>query len=98
MRKKRIFTRQEIIYIFAEKLAKLHKTADVWYYIKHNKDNSDWCLDQVRPVVDLAADLGISKEVYDTAYKIYDFRNSGKDGYTLEDGVIVKCDNQKVTS
>jgi hypothetical protein len=34
--------------------------------------------------------LGIAEQVYEEAYKIYDFRNSGKEGYGLKDGKIVK--------
>lgn len=30
------------------------------------------------------------EEVYERAYEIYDFRNSGKSGYTLKGGEIVR--------
>ena len=42
---------------------------------------------------EMAIKLGICEEVYQEAYKIYDFRNSGKTGYTLKDGKIVKIEN-----
>ena len=43
----------------------------------------------------LAQKMGIWKLVYERAVKIYDFRNSGKAGYTLMDGRIVKIQNDK---
>jgi hypothetical protein len=42
---------------------------------------SSYTLDKVIPLRDMCRDLGIEKQVYEEAYKIYDFRNSGKDDY-----------------
>ena len=40
--------------------------------------------------------LGIVKQSYDEAYKIYDFRNSGKSGYGLVDGKIQVVDESLI--
>ena len=82
--------RKTIIKEFAKEIARLQKEADEWYYIKKNKMHSSWILDQVLELKEFATKLGIVNQVYSEAYKIYDFRNSGKSGYTLKDGKIVK--------
>jgi hypothetical protein len=96
-----LVTRKRIIREIAESIADAQRRADVEYYKPHLKnykpegnknDHAAWILDQVLPLRRLGQKLGISKEVYEEAYKIYDFRNSGKSGYTLKDGKIVKVD------
>ena len=87
--------RKTIIREFAAKIAAIQKRADEHYYRdnppKVNKnDHASWLLDQTIPLNDMCKKLGILKKVYEEAYKIYDFRNSGKTGYTLVDGRIVK--------
>lgn len=82
--------KETTINTLANKLASLQRKADVWYYERHNQDMSSFCLSQVTPIVDVASELGISTEVYQRAYKIYDFFNSGREGYTLKNGKIVK--------
>lgn len=82
--------RQEVINIFAQEMAKTQKKADKFYYKQDNKDMAAYCTDHALVIKDLAVKLGICDEVYIEAYKIYDFRNSGKTGYTLKDGKIVK--------
>lgn len=86
-----LVTRKTIIKEFAKEIAKLQKEADEWFYIKKNKMHSSWILDQVLELKEFATRLGIVNQVYTEAYKIYDFRNSGKAGYILKDGKIVKC-------
>ncbi len=81
--------RQEVINIFAQEMAKTQKKADKFYYEQNNKDMSSYCEDHALVIKNLAIKLGICEEVYQEAYKIYDFRNSGKTGYTLKDGKIV---------
>jgi hypothetical protein len=90
-----IVTRKTIIKEFAIKIAELQRKADEKYYRdnppkKHENAHASWFLDQIIPLKDMCQKLGISKQVYKEAYKIYDFRNSGKDGYTLKDGKIIK--------
>lgn len=96
-----ITTRKRIIREIAENIADIQRRADVEYYKPHLKnykpeanenDHASWLLDKVFPLRDLAEKLGIRKEVYEEAYKIYDFHDSGRAGYTLKDGKIVKAD------
>ena len=88
-------TREFVVDEFAEKIADLQKRADEEYY-KDNlpkagkNEGYSWLMDQVFALKQMAVKLGICKDVYTKAYTIYDFRNSGKDGYTLRDGRIVK--------
>jgi hypothetical protein len=84
--------RQKVISIFAQELAKTQKNADKFYYEHNNKDMSSYCADHASVIKNLAIKLGICEEVYQEAYKIYDFRNSGKEGYTLKNGKIVIVD------
>ena len=83
-----LVTRKTIIMEFAIELARLQKEADIWYYIRKNKNHSSWLLDQVEELKYFASKLGICNKVYEEAYKIYDFRNSCKKGYDLIDGKI----------
>jgi hypothetical protein len=91
--------RKTMIKEFAIKIADIQKRADEAYYKPHLKnyeptpnenDLAAWIVDQVKPLKEMCCKLGIVKQVYVEAYKIYDFRNSGKPGYTLKDGKIVK--------
>lgn len=83
-------TRKTIIKEFAEELARIQREADIWYYLKNDKNHSDWLLVKADEIKNFAIRLNICKEVYNEAYKIYDFRNSGRKGYTLKSGIIVK--------
>ncbi len=76
-------TKKKLIKKFAEELAYLQIRADWWYYVSNMKDKekqkmSSMELDAVTELRCICHDLGILKEVYEEAYKIYDFRNSGK--------------------
>ena len=51
---------------------------------------SSFLLDGALVIKQLAVKLKICEEVYERAYEIYDFRNSGKSGYTLKGGEIVR--------
>lgn len=93
-----IFTKRRIIKEFASKIAELQRRADEWYYKPHIKDyvpekgssdHASWLLDKIDPLDELCKRLGIIDEVYTEAYKIYDFRHSGENGYMLIDGKIV---------
>jgi hypothetical protein len=88
-------TRKRIIKEFAKQIANLQKRADEVYYKdnppkENENDHASWLLDQVIPLQKMCRELGISNKVYEEAYKIYDFRNSGKIGYTLMNGKIIK--------
>jgi len=82
--------RKTIIKEFAKEIADLQKRADEWFYNKKDKNHSSWLLDQVYELQLFARRLGIEEQVYAEAYKIYDFRNSGKKGFILKDGKIVR--------
>ena len=73
--------RKELIYKFAKEMARLQKKADKYYYIDNNKEMSDYVLIYATELKDFASKLGICEEMYREAYKIYDFRNSGKKGH-----------------
>lgn len=90
-----LVTRKRIVKEIAESIANLQKRADEIYYRdklpkENNNELSSFILEQVQPLKDFAMKLGICEKVYQEAYKIYDFRNSGRTGYTLRDGKIVK--------
>ena len=87
-----MITKKTIIKCLAKKISSLQKNADHYYYVRKDKNHSSWLLDQVGPLIEIAEELGIAKQVYKEAIKIYDFRNSGKQGYTLINGKIVKDD------
>ena len=82
--------RKTMIKEFANEIANIYYRADKEYYKPHLKnyepipgenEQAAWILDQVNPLNRMCRHLRIIKEVYEEAYKIYDFRNSGKKGY-----------------
>ena len=80
---RKFITKKKLIKKFAEELAYLQIRADWWFYVSSLKDEekqnmSSMELDAVTELRCICLDLGILKEVYEEAYKIYDFRNSGK--------------------
>ena len=81
-------TRKKLIKKFAEEMARLQMEADRFYYI--NKDNkmSDFVLNYASELKDFSKRLGICNEMYQEAYKIYDFRNSGKKDHTPSQEVL----------
>lgn len=88
------FSKEMVIKAFAEKIAKYQRIADKEYYKdnppKKNRNNdAAYYVSMSDSLISLSKDLTILDEVLEAAYKIYDFRNSGKDGYTLVDGKIV---------
>lgn len=76
-----LIKKKQVVQTFAIKIAELQKNADIYYYIKNDQEYSSRYLDQIIPIKNLAINLGICKEVYEEAYKIYDFKNSGKKGW-----------------
>ena len=90
-------TKKKLVKKLAEELAYLQIRADWWYYVYSGKDNQEMSSKQLDAVDELRCicnDLGILKEVYDEAYKIYDFRNSGKKDYHPNVALIKKLDKE----
>jgi len=85
-----IVTKKAVIEHLAFELARIQKRADESYYIDGNQEHSSWLIDNLGGLVNVARHMRILNEVYERAYEYYDFRNSGRPGYTLKDGVIVK--------
>lgn len=83
-----------VIKVFAEKIAELQQKADKFYYEDKNQDMSSFLLDKVSALKEICILLGITSEVYIKAKKIYDFTNSGKSGYILKNGKIIKEGNK----
>lgn len=73
-----LVTRRRMIKEFAKQIANLQKRADKYFYVDKNQDMSSYMLDRVIPIKHMCEDLHIVSQVYKEAYKIYDFRNSGK--------------------
>lgn len=73
--------KNELISKFAKEMARLQKKADKYYYIDNNKEMADYVLIYAAELKGFASKLGICEEMYEEAYKIYDFKYSGKKGY-----------------
>ena len=76
-----LIEKKELINKFAKEMARLQKKADRYYYVENNKEMSDYMLIYASELRDFASKLGIKQEMYQEAYKIYNFKNSGKTGY-----------------
>lgn len=92
-------TKKKLIKKLAEELAYLQIRADWWYYASHVNENerqnmSSHNLDGVTELRCICNDLGILKEVYTEAYKIYDFRNSGKKDFFADVELIKKLNRE----
>lgn len=85
----------ELIDIFANEMATLQKKADIYYYIDNNRDMSDYILIKASYLKDLISKLGICNEVYNKAYDIYDFRNSGKNDYQPSEEQLEKLKKER---
>lgn len=88
-------SKKKLIKKFAEELAYLQIRADWWYYVSQVKEEerqnmSSMELDGVTELRCICQDLAIIKEVYKEAYKIYDFRNSGKKDFVPDIELIKK--------
>lgn len=90
-----ISTVKDVIEHFAQEVARIQRMADVAFYINSDQDYSSWLCDQAYALKSLAEKMGIWNMVHARAVEIYDFRNSGKQGYTLKDGKIVKIEEEK---
>ena len=88
-------SKKKLIKKFAEELAYLQIRADWWYYVSQVKEEerqnmSSKQLDDVTELRCICRDLGIIEEVYREAYKIYDFKNSGKKDFVPNIELIKK--------
>ena len=99
-------TKKKLIKALAEEIAYLQIKADWWNYCfpndvvdKDNKnitkqDMSSSKLDLVTEVRAIAMRLDILSQVYEEAYKIYDFRNSGKKDFVPDIELIKKLNRE----
>lgn len=92
-------TKKKLVKKFAEELAYLQIRADWWFYVasgdkKENQNMSNMELEGVTELRCICSDLGILNEVYDEAYKIYDFRNSGKKNHVADVELIKRLDRE----
>ena len=85
--------RKTIVKAIAKEIAEYQRKADYFYYIRKDQEMSSFELEKVTTLKYLSNKLGITKQVYEEAYKIYDFRNSGKKGFkpNLEEIKSNKC-------
>lgn len=79
--KKLFWTKKQLIKEFAKEIAMLQMKADKWFYVLNDRNQSSWYLDQEFEIKHMCMRLGICNEAYNEAYKIYDFRNSGKENF-----------------
>lgn len=103
-------TTEKLIKTLAEELAYLQISADWWYYCFNDGKNPDKVineytgttarnmssskLDSVNEVRVIASELGILSKVYEEAYNIYDFRNSGKKDFVPDIELIKKLNRE----
>ena len=96
-------TKKKMIKMLAEELAYLQIRADWWYYCFSGEkvdeditkqDMSSSELDLVTEVRAIAMRLDILPKVYEEAYKIYDFRNSGKKDFTPNTELIQRLNRE----
>ena len=80
--------RKELIQKFAKEMARLQKKADKYYYINKDRGMADFVLNYATEVKELASKLGICDEMYQEAYKIYDFKYSGRKDHVLSEKEI----------
>lgn len=76
--------KKELISKFAKEMARLQKKADKYYYVENNKEMADYVLIYATELKEFASKLEICEEMYQEAYKIYDFRNAGHNGYMTQ--------------
>ena len=103
-------TKKKLIKTLAEELAYLQINADWWYYCFCDdvdkvldketgttpRDMSSRNLDLVTEVRAIASRFGILTDVYKEAYKIYDFRNSGKEDFVANIDIIKELKSEFV--
>lgn len=88
-------TKKKLVKKLAEELAYLQVRADWWYYVYNGKDKQEMSskqLDAITEVRCVCIELGILQDVYKEAYKIYNFKNSGKKDFVPDVELIKKLD------
>lgn len=70
-----------VIKELAEEYAYLEAASSYHMYINHNQEMASHKLELLSELIYITNRLRISKDVYDEAVKIYDFRNDGRDNY-----------------
>jgi hypothetical protein len=90
--KKLFWTRKKMIKEFAKEIATLQMKADKWFYVLNDKEQSSWILDQAWEIKKWCERLGFSEEVYKEAYKLYDFRDSGKETFVPNIELLTQTD------
>lgn len=76
--------KKELIQELGKEMARLQKKADKYYYVDNNKKMADYVLTYATELKEFASKLGICEEMYQEAYKLYDFRNAGCNGYMTQ--------------
>lgn len=91
-------TKRKLIKQLAEELAYLQIRADWWFYVSHLKEKQDMSSRELEAVTELRCiciHLGLPlNKIYKTAYKIYDFSNSGKPNFEPDIELIEKLDRE----
>lgn len=90
-------SKKKLISQFAQELAFLQIRADWWHYISTEPTHLDSVanrLDQISELRFLCQELNILSEVYEEAYKIYDFRDSGKSYFNCDKELVIKLNKE----
>ena len=73
-----------------------HSRADAYYYSEpREQDMVDYFMTRCDAARDICTMFECTSKVWAEAKKIYDFTNSGREGYTLRDGKIVKIEDNE---
>lgn len=92
-------TKKKLIKELAEEMAYLQIRADWWYYVSKlsevtREEMSSNAIEEYDEVRRICYRLGILRETYNEALKIYDFRNSGNKDYKPNIELIKKLDKE----
>ncbi len=85
--------KEKLINFLAKEVAENRRKADVERYV-NERCLASWAYETGASAQygSLMKEFGIEDEVKQASLKIYDYSNSGKEGYTLKDGKIVPID------
>lgn len=75
-------------------VAEMQAMADLCFYERNDQSMTTHYLEKVDTAKDICDRFGYTSEVWQAAKKIYDFTNSGREGYTLKDGIIVRGEDE----
>lgn len=84
----RVINKSKLTEQCAYEMAARQNEADWWYYVLHDQEMSSYILDTLVTFHDLINRLGIFDNVYRRALEIYDFSQSGRDGYVPDLDII----------